>query len=968
MKGIVRQVLFAAAAAIATALAPAAVEVISTGGRNVYRLAVARAGAEPLIVGTTWDNRLCAFTAAGRHRWDAALGGFAFDVCAADLDGDGIDEILTAGADGVVGCFSIDGKERWKYALLAPVQQVSVARLDGKSPVVLAGGMSREILVLSASGQVMRTVKTEGALGGVAIRMLRAGDFDGDGRDEVGLVGLRGRALDLRFLKGAELQPLPATFPLDGLKTANGVAVDVDGDGAAELLVGRAAISLKGQVNKAPAAPKGQVNGGFKGGGFKGQAKNSARKGSARKGQVDNDPPVTPKRQVKQEFKGQVDNDARGPVHLPDAPKARSYDYHYRMRSLAAGNLTADPGREIAILDGPDIQLCAPNGKVLGAVHAPVSFSDVVCLPGSPHDSIILGSALGGDDNLYRVSFDGDWKKQLASLPRLGLRKSVGGNLDLVAEQAAQWQGAPMIGADGPVDVVVSHHMWAGQTTLRSVDAWIEEVRFFEKNFPYPRRLRFSTCVWPGEKLPLKRPDGAVWPHDQRLSHDLDRDQLVAIARKFEQARCPFWIQVGHGCAPHLSVASATAMLEAAPAMCLGFVSAEDEQAGEMMYYFEHQVRPLLELCLARGKRFIPRNKNVWWCHWPADAGTRRLIFNGRYRSVLLPCVEDSNSRTADAHLAARVGLWLDGQVDDWACRISADWFSFNRAWEWEAVKTGHPHLRYLTSQMFLGARVFMLLAGDRGRGSEGWTRVGTEGVAPFIHLIGRGAIAPPKREQMRAIAPLVVNLQQPTGRFARHGANGHGFQLWDVDGTDRQAWAFDRLDCYWGMAPLPPTDASTWLWGRTRRAADHLPITTPHGFVCILPGPAPAPEGPWTTVWTTDGDRLEKDGKRYSLETARTAMEADLETGRAKLPFRVDGRVFWQVVAQPENRYVICVMDPGWVDPGERTAMLHANLPGTWTASDRLKGKPLGLIGPGLALTVPAGVFKIIDVSESKP
>ncbi len=925
--------LFLLTFALLASHAPAAVETIPTGGRNVYRLALARAGEERLIIATTWDNRLCAFEVGGQHRWDAPLGGFAFDVCCADLDGDGVDEILTAGADGVVGCFSSEGKPRWQYASPAPLQQVTVARLDGKSPLVLAGGMSREILVLSPEGQVVRTVKTEKTLGGVAIRMLRAGDFDGDGRDEVGVLGLRGRALDVRFLQGPELRLLPAELSLDGLKTANGTVADLDGDGAAELLAGNFILSLKGQVNN---APKGQTTGSNKG-----QVKKGGRK-------------------------GQVSNDSVPPGRLPDEPTARSYDYHYRMRSLAVGNLAGDSGREIAILDGPDLQVCTAAGKVLGSAHAPFGFADLICLPGTPHDSVLLSSGLGGDDNLYRVTLERGWEKALAALPNSGQRKVVAENLDLLARQAAQWQGSTMAGTEGPVDVMVTHHMWAARTSLKSVDAWIEEVRFFAKSFPYPR-LRFSTCVWPGEQLPLKRPDGAVWPHDKRLSHDLSRAQLVAIARRFEEAHCSFWIQVGHGCAPHLSVASATAMLEAAPQTCLGFISSEDEQADQMAYYFEHQVQPLLELCLTRGKRFIPRNKNVWWCHWPADPGMRRLVFNGRYRSVLLPCVEDSNSRTADAQLAARVGLWLDGQVDDWACRISADWFSFNRAWEWEAVMTGHPHLRYLTSQALLGARVFLLLTGDRERVSEKWTRVGTEGVAPFLHLLGRGALTPPQREQMKAIAPLVLNMQSTTARFGRHGANGHGFHSWDVDGTDHTAWAFDRLDCYWGMAPLPPTDVSTWLWGRTRRAADHLPVTSPFGFVCLLPGPPPQATSPWTTVWTTDGDQLSQGGKSYPLAAARAAMEADLTAGAAKLPFGVEGRVFWQVVSQPNNRYVICLMDPGWVDPAARTAVLRTHRPGTWRAADRLTGQALGPIGPGLELNIPAGVFRLIDVSADR-
>lgn len=236
--------------------------------------------------------------------------------------------------------------------------------------------------------------------------------------------------------------------------------------------------------------------------------------------------------------------------------------------------------------------------------------------------------------------------------------------------------------------------------------------------------------------------------------------------------------------------------------------------------------------------------------------------FHGRYRSALLPCVEDSNSRTADAQLAARVGLWLAGEAGDWACRVSADWFSFNRAWEWEAVRTGHPHLRYLTSQAFLGARVFMLLAGDRER---------------------------------------------------RSGAG-------------------------------------------------------PHDYVCLLPGGAPAPGRPWTSVWTTDGDQLSRGGKAFPLAAARTAIEADLRTAAARLPFRVEGRVCWQAVAQPDDGYILCLLDPGWVDPAPRTATVRAQLPGPWRVRDRLTGEPLGPLGPAREFAVPAGVFRLLELSAPVP
>jgi hypothetical protein len=333
---------------------------------------------------------------------------------------------------------------------------------------------------------------------------------------------------------------------------------------------------------------------------------------------------------------------------------------------------------------------------------------------------------------------------------------------------------------------------------------------------------------------------------------------------------------------------------------------------------------------------------------------------------VLLPCVEDSNSITADAQLAARVGLWLDGQVDDWASRCSADWFCFNRCWEWEYVMTGHPQLRYYVSQAMLGARVFMMLNGERENRSGEWTRVGLEGTSNFLHLLGKGVITPPKREQLRAISPVVLTVQNPTLRLEEHEANGHSDQGWNRDGTDTRPWAFDRLDCYWGMAPLPPTDVSTYLWGRARRSSEHVPTTAPHGFVCILSGSMPRKDGPWSSVWTTDGATLSKGGKAYSLEEARSAITAELTDGVKGLPFRVEGRVFHQVIEQEANRYVICLVDPGWLDPADRDVALAAQSSGRWQVTDRLTGERLGDLQKPLALRVPAGVFRLLEVSLS--
>ncbi len=381
------------------------------------------------------------------------------------------------------------------------------------------------------------------------------------------------------------------------------------------------------------------------------------------------------------------------------------------------------------------------------------------------------------------------------------------------------------------------------------------------------------------------------------------------------------------------------------------------------MTSFEHHIQPILELCLQHQKRLIPRNKDVWWLHWPADPRMRQLVFDGRYRSVILPGVEDSNSRTTDAQLAARVGLWLDGQADDWCCRVSADWFCVSRSWEWEYGMTGHPHFRYLTSQAALGARVFMFLSGERARGEDQWTRVGREGAANFLNLLGKGILTPPRREQLRAISPLALVVQNPTKRFAEHGANGHHAERWNDDGTDVQPWAFDRLDCYWAMAPLPATDVATVLWGRTRRSAENLVATAPHGFVSVLPGGNPQTAGRWTSLWTTDGDGLYQGGKPVPLGKARELLAVELAAGAKAFPLRVEGRVFHQVIEHGPGQFVVVLIDPGWLDPADREVKTSAATQGDWRIVDRLTGEALGDLRQPFALRVPAGMFRLLDV-----
>jgi hypothetical protein len=164
----------------------------------------------------------------------------------------------------------------------------------------------------------------------------------------------------------------------------------------------------------------------------------------------------------------------------------------------------------------------------------------------------------------------------------------------------------------------------------------------------------------------------------------------------------------------------------------------------------------------------------------------------------------------------------------------------------------------------------------------------------------------------------------------------------------------------------LPPTDVATYLWGRARRGHSHIPVTAPQGLVCMVPGPMLRSDGPWRTIWTTDGDKLSCKGKDFTLAEARAAITPELAEAAKKFPFAVTGRVFHQIIEQSRDHYVIALVDPGWLDPADRDVKLAAQVPGHWQVADRLTGKDIGLIGSGLSITVPAGTLRLLELRDA--
>ena len=174
----------------------------------------------------------------------------------------------------------------------------------------------------------------------------------------------------------------------------------------------------------------------------------------------------------------------------------------------------------------------------------------------------------------------------------------------------------------------------------------------------------------------------------------------------------------------------------------------------------------------------------------------------------------------------------------------------------------------------------------------------------------------------------------------------------------------FDRLDCYWAGAPLPPHDFSRYAMQLDRRMCNFLPAY-PYGLVPIVPAGLPA-DGRPGRIFNTDGRYFFEQGVRREAAEFRPTVEAALQAAAGRLPVRVLGPAHWSAVRLDPTHVRLTLIDPGYLDPAERQVEIVLQHLNAVAATDILRGESLELRGGRIAVRIPAGTLRIIDVRHT--
>jgi hypothetical protein len=476
------------------------------------------------------------------------------------------------------------------------------------------------------------------------------------------------------------------------------------------------------------------------------------------------------------------------------------------------------------------------------------------------------------------------------------------------------------------------------------------------------KNISFNTAITLSQKIEDRN---ELWckVRDPRRLYNYSADEIVKIIADKEAQGKDFVIWAGHGSEMHFPLSTFERVIKVAPKHLKGFIFAEMTSVEDhMQEIVRKMILPLAEMCKQSGKVIILRNKNIFWngaCYVPF---WKEVLFNERYSDVFIPGLEETNSRTQELSLAGRIGLWQLGYFKHWLGRVTTDNSNFDRMFEWGGQQIINHHLRNLISSAALGADVFYntLDITDLSFDTQKDTSVLYNQLVPFYEMVEKGIVKIPKKEDLLSVSDLAIGMtDNPSKDFIKNGTDGHKYNF----PADKQTeLVFGHLNPYWAGSSIDTFDYSYYAFNVRRRMTNFIP-ETPYGMTTIIPAETKEISR-FKNIIPTDGQYFyDRTGKQYTAKEYRPTVEKALMEAAERLPILVKGKVHWSVVKLDEKHLRITLIDPGYLDPGERTAEISLQNVKGISCTDILSRKTLPIKNGSITLKVPAGICRIVDV-----
>ncbi len=900
------------------AMASSGLTSIDTGGHTITKVRSARRGGRSFIVAGSYRGAVLAIGYDGKVRWANRLSGFMnHDLWCEDISGDGKDEILAASADGAVYCIDDAGKLMWTFkANDAPMRSVCVVRRGGV-PYVACGGYDKRLYYVSRSGKLVKTIhsrtyskertwgkgpKRVPPKGVHTVNILRR-LRGADGKDLLVVHGVvNSHAGTGSLYVFAPLSDTPSRIlRLPKLAAYGDMRVrDADGDGVEEILLG-----TSNMVHDSAFVT------------------------------------IHPRT-------GEQDVFA---IAEQRALRKKIDGFGYRV--VQPEIVTCDGRRRALLLFGSRIILLDGDGQpeVLACRY---SFNDMWKDPTT--GKIILASSQSGGSCVHVLdTSDPGWKKAYRELTPPGKISAILKGTETVRKQLAAFRKPPR--ERDPLPVYLMTESIRGPL--------VGLVDTIHKNYTSPVFLKgvhmgkaedWNRSALANQKYRNRR--------DRRKTYTATREQILGYLTPHlkDWPGVAYW--GGHGNDPYMiSLATQKKIIDAAGGKKVVTIYPELEDPSEdFAFVLKDLIFPLAEYCKGKNANVFIRTKHVFWQTSIYRPMWSRFM-DGEFADVFVPGMEETSDKSMELSLAARMGLWASGVVGNWGMRCARDNTSFDRL---------RQHSHQMLPNHFLRQQIYSMACGARYANNF---PVDQKYISVLWDLIAKGALYVPKRNEIVSFSPVHVSMTRPDKRFADDGNNVKWTLLFDETFERDNPFVFSRLNGSWPGAPVTRWDFSRYAAGVTDRRLNFLP-PYPSGLVLITPEQKGGQAGLrdklhplYRTIlkqYVTDGRHYtSQDGnEKHAADTYYKTIERDIARSAAKIPLTVSGNVAWVAAVSSPRHIRLTLLDSGYIDPGDKTAVVTFNTVTPVAVTDILADECIA-VGNGRTarIPVPCGMFRFIDI-----
>ncbi len=875
-----------------------------------------------VIIANSFEGTILAFDFNGKKIWENRLSGFMnHDIWCDDVTGDRIDECFVANADGHIYALNAQGELLWSRKFNdAPMLSVTVVKSD-TSPLIVAGGFDTNIYYLDAQGEPIKTIESQ------PYSIEKSW-------------GMNGKKYPLtkshvaNFLRPVLLANGTEVLVMHGAINQN------NSNGSLYLFKPLAEMPYKiipSEVSVVGALTTFDVDGD---GVREVLLGNSGTESSA---------------------KAAIVSLATGDsAVLPMNKLAKGNGFGYR---IVQPQIIQENGETtLAFLYGSRfiLQSIGSKKKKTVVLNSRYSFNDIWVHEAS--GKMILASAQSGGSAVHIIDpSNSKWRKAYEDISPPGKLATILQNTETVRKQLDAY--IPTRAANRLVYFVSEGR--------KGVENIIENI---SKNYTSPIFLA-STFSAEAENWDRSEMENEKYKkkRDRRKKYTATQAEILTRFKQElgDEPGISSW--GGHGNDPFMfSLDTAKKLVDLVNGKRLNLIYPElEDPSDEFAFVMDTLIYPLATYGQGKNLTIHLRTKHGFWfsdiySHYWAR------VMSGEFADVFVPSTEETTDKSMELSLAARIGVWASGAVNDWGNRSARDNPSYFRL---------RQHSHQMVPNHFLRQQIYAIASGATHQNNF---TVDQEYMSLLWELIAKGVLYVPKREELVSLNPVHLGMMPPNKKVQNEAGNVKWITFFDAQYEKENPLVFSHLNGSWPGAPVTEWDFSNYAANVKERRYSFIP-PYPNGMVMLAPlqhGNEDLPRGKMVDhlhpiyknilkEYPTDGEHYYASdlSEKYAADTYYTQVKSDIENLSKYLPLTVTGDVGW-VVAQTDDKTLrLTLVDGGYLNPTDKIARVTFKASTPLKMTDVLSGERIE-ISPSheYDIPVPTGLFRFIDIEIEKP